>query len=100
MISDKFDSFIDRLPVALVALASTTLVSTVLWAFVSTLRADGKADFCYVTSQTFNNPTAPEITVYNLWTHRPWRDDRIVAQSMASFDDARSKAESIGCPIK
>ncbi len=73
-----------------------TLTVYPLWKCVS---ADAKADFCYVSTDVYSNPSSANVVVYHLWQHVPWRADRIVGRNYDSLVAAHEDAGKIGCEI-
>lgn len=62
--------------------------------------ADGRADYCVVHPEVYHVPSVPDVVVYSLEQHVPWRPDRFVGQNFKSLDEAKAAATAIGCEIR
>jgi len=63
-------------------------------AAVGSVRSNGVIDYCYV--EMWSPPQmAPQ---YQLWGHRPWRNDRNIGVYM-TIEEAKSKADAMGCKL-
>lgn len=86
-------------PITGTALFSTALIIGVVCA-VKAIFASGQVDYCYVQNTVYSGPVAPNLVVYHLVGHVPWRADRTIATNLSSVEDAHAKAQLIGCSIK
>lgn len=79
------------LVVAVLGLALITLAG---WAVVGSIQSNGRVDYCYV--EMWSPPQmAPQ---YQLWGHRPWRNDRNIGVYM-TLEEAKAKADAMSCPL-
>lgn len=62
------------------------------------LAADGKTEFCYIQSDRWLATEGEER--YALRGAIAWREDSVIATNLKSFEEAKHKADIIGCPIK
>ena len=82
---------------AIVVVCALGLVS--IYPLVKTVFATGTIDYCYTTSETYTNPAAPNVVVYQLHGHRSWREDRTISRNLKSMDEVKAAAATYGCEL-
>ncbi len=64
------------------------------YAIVGAVRSNGETDYCYTECLSLNGlPPA-----YQLWAHRPWRQDRLIG-TFPSIEGASKSASDMVCPV-
>lgn len=74
---------------------STVIVTTFLALVAGGImcaRSDGRVDYCFIS-----RGGVPERS--KLWGHRNWTFDREIGY-FDTIDDAKAKADLIGCPVR
>lgn len=76
------------------------VVALVAYPLYGAVTSTGRIDYCYVSSYTYTNPTAPNVTIYNLHGHRNWRSDWLLSQNLKSVDEVKDVASKYGCELR
>ena len=72
---------------------SAFAVTGITTAIVLSAKSDCQIDYCYITH------TSGTIPYYSLKGHRKWCSNNSMGEFI-TFEEAKSKADSINCPIK
>lgn len=94
------DKFGAAFGVTLAIALALGLVSLIGFPIYKSIAADGKVEYCYVTTEAYHVPNQANVVMYHLWGFRPWRSDRVMAQNLASPEAAKAEAERLGCTIR
>jgi hypothetical protein len=66
----------------------------VIYPFYKSMTASAQIEFCYVV------PVQNRDSLYDLYGFRSWRNDRFIAASLHSLEQAKNEADRISCPLK
>ena len=94
---DKFSATFGIAAAIVLVLGLASLVGIPLY---KTIAADGRVEYCYVSTETYMVPNQPNVVMYHLWGFRPWRGDRDMARNLKSLEEAKQVASNVGCEIK
>ena len=90
----------DKLIYLLISILGAGILAALVYVLFGVTTASGQVDYCYVTTSTYAVPSVPNVTMYHLWGHRPWREDRAIAVNLNGVSDVRSAADTYGCHLK
>jgi len=93
-------SFGDTFSIVFAVSLALGLVTCILGPIFMMARSDGKVNFCYVTTDSYQVPSQPMVVVYNVWGNREWRSDMLFARNLTSLDSAQAAAKQYGCLLK
>lgn len=94
------DKFGTAFAVTLAITLALGLVSLIGFPIYKSIAADGKVEYCYVSTETYTVPNQPNVVMYHLWGFRPWRSDRDMARNLKSLEEAKQVAANVGCDIR
>ena len=79
--------------VTLIGFVVLALLGLGVYSIVQSIRSNGEIDYCYTETKSLDGlPPA-----YQLWGHRPWRNDRLMGTAVAQ-DDIMKLSQTNHCP--